>query len=319
MGAREIYEQLDGVACALCGDFPQWAMDSPEKTRINSVIATLRCSTCGARFFVKRLKGLAGNDLAISVEQQFETAQRIFSAFPSNNDFGVVKPYRLIPDKGLLFFEYVEGRNAADVLLDLNLDEQLVILARVGAWLRRFHDATGPTEGHVDLQQRLDSLTARLNGNHPSAAVFSRSLAYLSHELRRAGRKSFRHVGLHGDCKLENFLIQGAKVTGVDIAWQHRNVAEHDLAQFLAQLALSSASVRGRRLRKSAKQLELAFLRGYSIGNPDSMWLINWLRGYYYLSYWLSWRKRGYFQRIFWDIYFAPVLAKYLMAPGSGS
>lgn len=319
MSAERICEELKGVSCALCGNSPQWEIHRSARARLNSVTAVVRCSNCGAFFFVKRLSGFEGAAPTAIAQEEFDSAQRIFSRYPSSDDYGVVKPYRLVHDKGLLFFDYVEGRNASDLLLELGADQQIVVLERIGGWLRRFHDATEPSNGPPDVQERLESLRARLENNCPSSGVFSRLLAYLSHELRKIAKTSFQHVGLHGDCKPENFLFRGMQVIGVDIAWKNRNIAEYDLGQFLAQLALFAHGIWGRRLTGSVKELEEAFLRGYGVGNPDSVRLINWLKGYYYLSYWLSWRKRGHFQRIFWDAYFALFLRGFLKDLNEGS
>jgi len=308
MRAHRIRDELEGVACAVCGNSTGWQVHGSPQPRLNSVAAVVDCASCGTRFFLKKRSVSAGALVGTLARDEFDAAQRVYAAYPSDSDYGVVRPFRVIPEKGLLFFSYVEGRNAADLLLELGADRKIAVLERMGAWLRRFHDSTQPSEGSADLQERLQWLQARLADNCPSSRTFSAMLAYLNNEVRRFAGSAFRIVGLHGDCKPENFLVRDAQVIGIDVSWKHRYVAEYDLSQFLAQLALFARSMRGCRLMRSGKQLEAAFLRGYGIDRPESIRLINWFKAHYFLSYWLSWRKRGPVQKVYWDAYFTLLL-----------
>lgn len=319
MDAGSIREAIRGVSCSVCEECALREIPGSAKARLNSVTTVVSCTSCGAHFFAKQLSGCAGAAPATTAQEEFDTALRLYAAYPSSDDYGVVKPYRLLPDKRLLFFDYVNGRNASDLLPDLPTDQQIVLLERMGAWLRRFHDATEPSEGPLDLERKLGSLKLRWDDNGPASHVFRHAFAYLNRGIQLIAKSPFQHVGLHGDCKPENFLIRGTQVIGIDVAWKHRNVAEYDLSQFLSQLALLAGSLRGRGLTGSLQPLEGAFLRGYGEARPDSIRLVNWLRVYYYMSYWLSWRKRGYLQRIFWDIYFGVLLRRFLKEIGEGS
>lgn len=298
---------LDGVACPRCGAASEWILRGHAKTRLNSTTAIVRCPNCDASFFIKILESF-GDEKQGAAEEEFAAAQRIHAAFPSCERFGVVRPYRLLAKDGLIFFDYVEGRDAAQLLMNLQPDLRKPLMERLGAWLKKFHLATGPTQGLADLQERVAALSARLEGNRPSSGVFDRSLARLTDDIPLSAGSSFLQVGLHGDCKLENFLVRGEQVVGIDVAWRYRNIAEYDLAQFLAQMTLTARSLGGRRIAGSCGELEDAFLRGYQVAGPESLRMVDWLKRYYLLSCWLSWRSRGPVQRAFWDLYFPVVL-----------
>lgn len=312
MRARRIRQELEGVACVVCGDSDRWQILGSPRSRLNSVTAIVDCAGCDTRFFLKKVSASGGQAVRDVALDEFHAAQRVYAAYPPSRGYGVVKPFGVIPERGLLFLSYVEGRNASDMLLASSADGKIASLERMGAWLRRFHDSTNPSEGSAGLHERLQWLQARLIDNRPSSPAFGSAMEYLSSEVRKFPTGPSRIIGLHGDCKPENFLVRGAQVVGIDVGWRHRYVAEYDLSQFLAQLALLSRSVRGWRLWPSYKQLEAAFLRGYGVDNPASIRLIEWFKAHYFLSYWLSWRKQDRWRRMYWDAYFTLFVRSFL-------
>jgi Ser/Thr protein kinase RdoA (MazF antagonist) len=138
---------------------------------------------------------------------------------------------------------------------------------------------------------------------HPS---FERGIHLLRSSV--ASSKPAQISWLHGDCKTDNFMLSRGRVYGIDIHVEHENAIEHDLAQFLNNVALQTLRLRFRHLKPIAPALTDAFMSGYRSAGPEvSARLLHWIRLWSAISYWHSsvaehrpaWATRWVLNRMF--------------------
>jgi hypothetical protein len=155
----------------------------------------------------------------------------------------------------------------------------------VGAWLGNFHKAGPLRREAVNLSDRL-ALVDEITGSVASA-TFSNAIRALRTTAPMVKDLAVEASWLHGDCKIDNFILGSQNVYGIDIALAHDNAIEYDLAQFLNNLDLLLSSTRYAYLWGSRLKFEAAFLKGYSrAGGNFSMPYLNWLRLNFLLSFW---------------------------------
>jgi hypothetical protein len=82
-------------------------------------------------------------------------------------------------------------------------------------------------------------------------------------------------------------------VVAVDVDGHFANIGEMDLAQFLVQLVIAQAGILGRIDEERMHDLEIAFLDGYGRTVAHDPEVLDWMKLYYWLSFWMSTRRRG--------------------------
>lgn len=155
----------------------------------------------------------------------------------------------------------------------------------VGAWLGNFHKAGPLRREVVNLDDRL-ALVDEITGSVAST-TFGKAVQTLNADAPLIKGEMVEVSWLHGDCKIDNFILGSESTYGIDIALAHDNAIEYDLAQFLNNLDLLLSSARYAYLWGFRLKFEAAFLRGYSrAGGHFSMRYLNWLRLNFLLSFW---------------------------------
>lgn len=200
--------------------------------------------------------------------------------------YRVPTPLWLNDDLGAFAMTWADGDTLTGKLTSRGVFSQAAgWFESVGAWLGNFHKA-GPLRCEaVNLIDRLELLD-EISGSVASA-TFDNAIRALRSTAPLIKDAPVRASWLHGDCKIDNFILSNQSVYGIDIALAHDNAIEYDLAQFLNNLDLLLSTARYAYLWRSRMKFEAAFLLGYSkSGGHFSMPYLNWLRLNLLLSFW---------------------------------
>jgi tRNA A-37 threonylcarbamoyl transferase component Bud32 len=223
-------------------------------------------------------------------EQQFSGLQRTFRALKEKNPFHSVPiPIMIIPEQGVYAMSWVNGRSLTEKLPSLTVfSEGNRWFSNVGAWLGTFH-AAGPSRNQIAvLDSRMVELE-RIRADPVGDPLFLDTLALLEKKVQKIQGIDATTSWLHGDCKTDNFIINGDITCGIDICLKHENPVEYDLAQFLNNLALILRNPLHTPLLLLGQRLEQAFLNGYeSSGQKISPEYLVWLRLSLLASFWHS-------------------------------
>jgi hypothetical protein len=286
--------RLDEVAtfsCPECLTTGAWAFTEGPAKRLNSIVAIARCGVCGSRIFIKRPLPSADEDAANRAGREFRMAQALHCAFAGDAESGVARP---LGQRGpTLVFEFVDGEVLSETFRSGTRSEQCIASSRIGAWFARFHGLGVSGTGPGDFAQKFSAIANHCSAdtNLPSTAMAA--LQHLRDGIPALAGRAFNIVHLHGDAKAENFILVGSRVVAVDVDGHFTNIGEMDLAQFLVQLAIAEAGILGRIDEKRTHDLEVAFLGGYGRTVAHDREALEWLKIYYWLSFWMSMRRRG--------------------------
>ena len=160
--------------------------------------------------------------------------------------------------------------------------------ADVGAWLGCFHAAGPARVDSFDYEARKQNLSELETSPLPNGA-FMPAVRIATNHLQKLSGLQVHASWLHGDCKTDNFMIDGKSVYAIDVSLKHENAVEYDLAQFLNHLDLNLLSPQSVLQRGFRSAFVRAFLRGYEAsGLQISRECLEWVRLWAALTLWRS-------------------------------
>ncbi len=297
---------LDSLACPQCAVERRWVTDRRPHKRTNSTTAIVRCSDCGAKLFVKRTHGPSAEKAAQRAEHEFLTMTDVHKRFPASDKLAVVKP--LWQQGNTLVFEHIDGHSPTAELDMAPLHTAVSLMERCGAWFAAFHKACGERQQEIDLENKL----IYMQSNPPRHDIADKALGFLQEHLDEVVQLKLIHRRLHGDAKPDNLLLNGAQLVGIDIDGSYWNPPEYDLAQFLTQFEINAGGLFGHIEESRRQALEKAFLRGYQDKGQVCSSIFHWLRVYFLMSFWKSFRGTNFLNDLRWDIFFQRRMRVYL-------
>jgi hypothetical protein len=182
--------------------------------------------------------------------------------------FGIVRPFGLIADHGLVIAEWIEGVPLSQWLVRAPHGQARLLVQQAGTWLARLHVASKVASRPMDIGAALERLDETMDvgsGRTRSGSVFR--AAYLLHFT--AGKLAEDDVlwsHAHGDFKPVNLIVRDGQVFGIDVDFTHMTPTAGDVAHFLNHLRLLCYSLRGQRLAAQIPVLDAAFCEGYVRG-----------------------------------------------------
>jgi aminoglycoside phosphotransferase (APT) family kinase protein len=286
--------RLDEVAtfsCPKCLASGAWALTEGPAKRLNSIVAIALCGVCGGRIFIKRLLPSADEDAANRAVREFTTAEALHRAFDADPESGVARP---LGQRGAaLLFEFVDGEVLSETLRSATRSEQRIASGRIGNWFARFHRVGASGTGPGGFAQKFSAIANHCSADTGLPSTAMAALRHLRDGIPALAARVFNIVHLHGDAKAENFILAGSRVVAVDVDGHFTNIGEMDLAQFLVQLVIAQAGILGRIDEERMHDLEIAFLDGYGRTVAHDPEVLDWMKLYYWLSFWMSTRRRG--------------------------
>lgn len=283
-----IRSAMEAFECDTCGARRSFHI-ALEEHRINSTIAVAVCDSCGRRIFAKDVHAEDDEPAHEIAEREFRLERLLFERSTRTPDFDVVRPIAL--HGSVVITEFVDGGSIPRIEKFQNEAADRTF-ERIGRWLAEFHLTLACPDGRVDFSDKCSMLkrrSFRLSASHP----IRRAIERLESDSRRFSDKLFHRAQLHGDVKLDNFLMAGERVFGVDILCRYVNLPEHDLAQFFGQLRLSVRTGSKWRGETDVERLVASVLRGYTERSPVDLEALEWLRNYFRIHFWLTGRERG--------------------------
>jgi hypothetical protein len=220
-----------------------------------------------------------------AAEVQFHAMAAVWPRFASHPTWRIPRPLDCLEEGPALVMETVSGAPLNRALPRLawagrRIPAAALACGRAGQWLRFYHDLGLVEEAKtMDLQAKCDSLGESLDGlvgagfDRARAREIHRRLAAMAEGLDgRAVRVS--HV--HGDFTVDNVLVDGPRITVLDLWAVSRSAVDHDIASFLNSLLL----LRLTRPTPGAAlgRLRQAFLDDYFAGEPYDDGLIRFLQ-----------------------------------------
>ncbi len=299
MRANQLLIKISSLACPHCQSKKCWELVSKPQVRMNSVTAVVRCAQCNMAFFLKHIIRETQEESIVQAKHEYQVTKTLYLQFPDKPDVAVVKPFCLI--NTVLVMEYIPGQSPAGLLKSASMTEAKILMGKLGSWFGHFHQAGEASEGRVDLSEKYTALSNRLSAISSASCVANQALFFLEKQLVNYDGQLVPHRQLHGDAKPDNFIIHKRRIVGIDVDCTFRNLQEHDLAQFLAHFRLTCGSMFKRIDKHRIYELETSFLNSYSSTAQFNPEFVAWLKVYYLLNFWLSWRSPGLLYRLHWD------------------
>ena len=228
-------------------------------------------------------------DAATALDQYAALARTGQAMRPYSPKYLVPQPVFLSHELATLGMSWVSGKPLTNMLRHpAALVRGTTWFAEVGAWLGCFH-ATGPARTAMFESEARKLNIAELQASPISNGTFRQATTLTASRLPQLSGLQVRTSWLHGDCKTDNFMIDGQKICVIDVSLKYENAIEYDLAQFLNHLDLQLLSPQNIHLRGFRSAFARAFLRGYQKGGLQiSRECMEWVRLWAALTLWNS-------------------------------
>lgn len=213
----------------------------------------------------------------VTAECQFDSLRTLWPRFAnSRSAFLIPRPLGFLPELGAIIMEEIPGLNLAEFVHVAKLlvpkgrrwSEVLSAFRNSGQWLRRFHDCdSGAEDQYLNVGKIMQDVTSQVE-KCVAMGIAPRFGAQILDRLRRGLNQlsgdPLRMTLVHGDFKLDNIVVNGTCVAGVDISIMGHNVVYGDLSSFCNSVEL--LRVHPVSLLVSSKRiatLKAEFLSGY--------------------------------------------------------
>ncbi len=266
----------------------------PISVRPNSVIYRIDLDEAQGRRFAGKFYVRGGKIGDINLAPDFEAAQQQYSALSKvsaamlhQDRFAVPHAVHFDGEYAISVMSWIEGESMPKVLEGLHASQDLAShFSEMGGWLGIFH-TVGPYSHKVaNASERLTSIGKMVAKPVPSR-VFDKALKVLLTHLNDFEGLVVTNSWLHGDCKMENFMISQGKLYGIDFQLRHENACEYDAAQFWNNLDLLLYGPLLLRVGFRRAALKRSFWYGYTqFGQPINQPYFKWLRLSLFLSFW---------------------------------
>src|SRR5258706_3479112 len=181
-----------------------------------------------------------------SAQLQYRSLLLLWPSFRDGASFGLPKPLDYFSDMPALVMERVSGSSLQELFSKMKVmpshQRMLASACRhTGHWLTRLHVATSLVPGKLNAEEKLVHATSNLM--KLESMGFSHDLCHRSADFlkRQADRLAFSETKMalvHGDFTVDNVMVDGDRIVGLDLTRLDHNAIEHDLATFLNSLRL---------------------------------------------------------------------------------
>jgi tRNA A-37 threonylcarbamoyl transferase component Bud32 len=188
---------------------------------------------------------------------------------PDNCANRVPKVYHFNEEYRYVVMEWLAGRELHTYLWRAigNPKSQQKLAEKTGAWLRAFHDASGPTMETIEASQITERLNRRISKHAANSPVlddplFKEVKNKLDGRLEVLGKTKAKVAVTHDDFTPTNLMIQDDQIVGFDIWALYRKPVISDLARMIVYLSIAYPPLFGTK-SYSLRHTCMAFLRGY--------------------------------------------------------
>lgn len=225
---------------------------------------------------------------ALAAQEQYAALERVHAAFENmDGRYRVPTPLHLSSALAAFAMSWVKGESLSKKLRSpVALLEGQAWLRDAGAWLGHFHNVGPRRRQPIGEDERLTDA-----GNYATSAVpekaFFHALRVLNESTPSLKSMVIEVTWLHGDCKVDNFILTDQGIYGIDISLCDENPVEYDIAMLLNNLDLLLSGPQYIHVRAMQSRFEQAFWQGYRLfGPPVSQVYLDWTRLNFLLSQW---------------------------------
>jgi phosphotransferase family enzyme len=205
-------------------------------------------------------------------ETQYRAMVMAWPKFAQHQTLRIPRPVDYLPEGPAIVMEAVDGRSLQERLPRVDWFGRRTKTGegdchRAGQWLSFYHGPGPLAGGYLEVDRKLEDFRAAAQ-RLADVGIGQRNGTTWVDRLRDDGEKLRSRLlpisRVHGDFTIDNVLLNGSCVTGLDVWATDTNVIYHDLASFLNSLLL----LRCTRLLSQVflSRLRSAFLRGYFSG-----------------------------------------------------
>jgi hypothetical protein len=207
-------------------------------------------------------------------EIQYRAMVTAWPEFAQHETLKIPRPLDYLAGGPAIVMEAVHGRSLQARLPRINWLGRWTRTAerdchRAGEWLRLYHGRAPLANGRLDVDAKCEDFRLAAKSLADTGIAPEHSANWVSELRTDADTLSSRFLPVsrvHGDFTIDNILVDGSCVVGLDAWALYTNIIYHDIASFLNSLLLL-------RCTKLVSQtflttLRTAFLRGYFGGEP---------------------------------------------------
>ena len=261
-----------------------WTVEGVVAKRQNSRIYRAR-SAAARHVAIKECFAADGRTPDVdAAAREYEALRRLAAAAGAQAAPGPL-PLVLCPDAASYVMTWVPGRTLTARLLSPATSPRAArdMGERAACWLAAFHALHPLPPRRPDFAAHAEHVRAETLALRSVEPLLAEAQAVLAGSAARAAADALPASWIHGDMKSDNLLVDGARVTGLDVHLAHDNAVIYDGAPFLNHLALLRWSpagwLRARALRTAAE----GFMAGYPDLARQASLPLRWLRSYLYL------------------------------------
>jgi aminoglycoside phosphotransferase (APT) family kinase protein len=254
--------------------------------RINSRIHRVQCAS--RTLAIKECFGVTGQIPEPSAAEREFKALATLSSIPLNAGDQPIAPLPIVlcREHAAYAMTWVPGRPATELVLSRHTtDDGAAALGQAsGAWLRRFHALRTLPERESDFESKVEFVNEIVKSTPKPDPLLRHASERLVAYAEAASAVRMPASWVHGDMKSDNLLVDGERVTGLDVQLVHENTVVYDLAPFLNHLYLLRWTPRGVLQPRKLESMTEGFVRAYSPETKRWGLPIAWLRAYLLLQ-----------------------------------
>lgn len=149
----------------------------------------------------------------------------------------IAEPLHFDPDTGLLAVDHVPGTPLFTHLWSQDPPDRLPLIARAAVWQRAY---TAPTEDWRGINRRpwrIWAAAAVEKQTHTALIDIEKRILQKMNQLsRKLGDPEWRVAIPHGDCHLNNLILDGDRLTGIDTGGSNFAPIYKDMARALTHM-----------------------------------------------------------------------------------
>ncbi|WP_372610438.1 phosphotransferase [Aquicoccus sp.] len=150
----------------------------------------------------------------------------------------VAEPLFFDPDSALIVIAHVPGEPLLMHLWSLDAPDRLPLVTHAAGWLHAYMAPTITSRGINRRPWRRWAAAATAKQTHPELAGIETRILQKMHKLsRQMGDPDWRVAVPHGDFHLNNLILDGDTLTGIDTGGSNRAPIYKDMARALTHMA----------------------------------------------------------------------------------
>ncbi len=232
-----------------------------------------------AKFYRKHLK-VKEEQLPQNVQRDFETLNFWYNKFKDSEEFSVIRPLMMLPERRLLITEESTGRTLFEILNDeaayfpsIDAINRLKgYTYNAGVWVRRLQSFTPGLNDEYSIEGLRDYIDKRLIIlTTEKKRLFSQKyrdkiLGFFDAEAKKIKADELKLTYSHSDFNPGNIIVNKDKITAIDFGEIETDSHIKDISRFYHQLYLWTFKPKFRLAVFS--QLQQALLEGF--GRPKA-------------------------------------------------